>query len=369
MRLISALLVGLAALSTAASAPASHVVHEKRDSTPSRWVNLGRVQPNSKHIMRVGLKQNNIDKAYEYLMDVSHPSSPNYGKHWTPEQVIEAFAPSDETVSSVRQWLNEAGIADSRITHTENKGWLAFVATGRELEGLLHTEFYNYKDKSSGNKVVACEQYAEELPMSRCNGLTFARYHVPQQIQQHIDFIKPGILLAPSKKGTSVERSVKRSAGSRPPKNRPVMEAPPPGLANCDKLITPECIKALYKIPPATKAHPNNSLGIFEEGDFYSQKDLDLFFANMSSHIPQGTHPIPAFIDGAKAPVSVEQAGGESDLDFELAYPIVYPQNITLYQTDDLLYALTSNYTSGFFNTFLDAIDGVSQPNNYFSVR
>lgn len=65
-------------------------------------VNLGRVQPDSKHIVRVGLKQSNLDKAYKYLMDVSHPSSPNYGKRWTPEQVTEAFAPSDETVSSVR---------------------------------------------------------------------------------------------------------------------------------------------------------------------------------------------------------------------------------------------------------------------------
>jgi tripeptidyl-peptidase-1 len=122
----------------------------------------------------------------------------------------------------------------------------------------------------------------------------------------------------------------------------------------------------LYKIPetpeyPNKTARADNSLGIFEEGDFYAQEDLDLHFANFTPRIPKGTHPTPAFIDGAKAPVPVRDAGGESDLDFELAYPIIYPQTITLYQTDDLFYSNNPNSTSnGGFNTFLDALDGVS---------
>lgn len=102
-------------------------------------------------------------------------------------------------------------------------------------------------------------------------------------------------------------------------------------------------------------------MGIYEEGDYYAQEDLDLFFANYTPYIPQGTHPTPAFIDGATAPTDVADAGGESDLDFELAYPLLYPQTITLYQTDDRYYATNPNSTStGGFNTFLDALDGVS---------
>jgi len=34
-----------------------------------------------------GLKQQNIHKGHDFLMDVSDPTSPNYGNHWTPEQV------------------------------------------------------------------------------------------------------------------------------------------------------------------------------------------------------------------------------------------------------------------------------------------
>ena len=52
------------------------------------------------------------------------------------------------------------------------------------------------------------------------------------------------------------------------------------------------------------------------------------------------------------------QAGGESDLDFQISYPIIYPQNSILFQTDDILYATGQEPSQGFLNTFLDAIDG-----------
>jgi tripeptidyl-peptidase-1 len=73
--------------------------------------------------------------------------------------------------------------------------------------------------------------------------------------------------------------------------------------------------------------------------------------------IPVGTHPKLEAIDGAVAPVSVDKAGPESDLDFQISYPIIYPQNSILFQTDDPVYE--NNYTyEGFLNNFLDAIDG-----------
>ena len=38
------------------------------------------------------------------------------------------------------------------------------------------------------------------------------------------------------------------------------------------------------------------------------------------SNIPSGTKPKAAFVDGATAPTTQSNAGGESDLDFEIAY-------------------------------------------------
>jgi tripeptidyl-peptidase-1 len=136
------------------------------------------------------------------------------------------------------------------------------------------------------------------------------------------------------------------------------------GLSTCDKFIVLACIRALYDIPKVPEysysgPRADNAMGIFEEGDFYLQEDLHLFFLNFTSYIPNGTHPTPALIDSAEVPIPFP-AGGESDLDFQLAYPLIYPQAITLYQTDDFNYAINSRPGTAFFNTFLDTLDGVS---------
>jgi len=189
-----------------------------------------------------------------------------------------------------------------------------------------------------------------------------------------VDYITPGIkLLAPTKRGREKRgfgvSSGQYGHGAAPPLKSTVGIFSIPDandLSTCDEYITPACIRALYGVPPVPeylygKPRSDNSLGIFEEGDYYAQEDLNLFFANFTPYIPQGTHPTPAFIDGATAPTDVADAGGESDLDFELSYPLIYPQTITLYQTDDEYYATNPNSTSsGGFNTFLDALDGVS---------
>ena len=87
-----------------------------------------------------------------------------------------------------------------------------------------------------------------------------------------------------------------------------------------------------------------------------------MYFASYAPYIPNGTHPIPAFIDGGTAPVPQPQAGDEADVDLVIAIPLIYPQTVTLYQTDDPIYGNQFGYTGfdGLFNTFLDALDGVS---------
>ena len=197
------------------------------------------------------------------------------------------------------------------------------------------------------------------------------RYYLPEHVREHVDYITPGIkLLTPSYSRSDPDLQ-KRTFGVtspghhlQPPLKKPV---PPPGIqalvnaplaATCGTAITPACIMTLYNITKATKAASGNQLGIFEDlGDVYSQTDLNDFFASLAPNIPQGTHPILDAIDGAKAPNPVTSAGAESDLDFQISYPIIYPQNSILYQTDDPVYEANYVY-QGFLNNFLDAIDG-----------
>lgn len=79
-------------------------------------------------------------------------------------------------------------------------------------------------------------------------------------------------------------------------------------------------------------------MGFYESLDAFSQTDLNLFFKKFLPHIPQNTGPHVYSVDGGIAPVSVHSPynTGESDTDLELAYSLVYPQKIVVYEVDDI---------------------------------
>jgi tripeptidyl-peptidase-1 len=89
----------------------------------------------------------------------SHPESPNFGKHWTPEEVHEIFAPAESTVQAVRDWLVASGVEDALIVHTDNKGWLAFDIPTWQAEEIFQTEYHEHVHADTGNVRVGCDEY------------------------------------------------------------------------------------------------------------------------------------------------------------------------------------------------------------------
>lgn len=258
-------------------------------------------------------------------MEVAHPASPKYGQHWSSDEVIKAFSPSDDTVDSVAAWLIESGISRERITHSDNKAWLAFDATVKEAESLLHTEYFHdgIEDEEDRGSMVGCNEY-----------------HLPKHIQEHVDYVTPGLkstmldLRSPSRRKRSADQSSAKSRqGSKiRPQEKRFKSVPDlahafanSSLDDCDEFITPPCLRALYNFEapsPNATVSSNNSIGIFEEGDFYAQEDFNSFFTKYTPYIPNGTHPLLDSVDGGEAPVDLADAGGESNLDFLLAYPM-----------------------------------------------
>lgn len=250
----------------------------------------------------------------------------------------------------MREWLISSGIEASRIGHSVNKQWIQFDATAEEAEELLKTEYHTYEHTASGRTTQACEEY-----------------YVPHHVKEHVDYITPGLRLLHGGKVSTPEAKQKRMArkDGKNLNNIPIIGPILNGIKNasiaeelslCDQYITPPCIAEMYNISQATTAASGNQLGIFEEGDFYAAEDLVLFFASFAQNIPLTTEPKLEGVDGGFAPGLY--AGGESNLDLQISYPIIYPQNSIIFQTDDLNYALGIEESSGFLNTFLDAIDG-----------
>lgn len=149
----------LAAVAIAFPTSSNHVVHEKRTPISYKtWAKRDAVPADMSLPMRIGLKQSNLDRGHDLLMDVSNPTSTNYGKHYSAEEVHEMFSPKADTVDAVRGWLQQAGISKDRVSVSTNKAWLQFDAPTKEAEELLKTRFHFFENLNTGDANIACDE-------------------------------------------------------------------------------------------------------------------------------------------------------------------------------------------------------------------
>lgn len=79
---------------SAIASPTSHyAVHERRDRAPHGWSKREQLDGRAVMPMRIALAQKNMDRGDEFLQNVSHPNSANYGQHWSAKQVANMFSP------------------------------------------------------------------------------------------------------------------------------------------------------------------------------------------------------------------------------------------------------------------------------------
>lgn len=194
-------------------------------------------------------------------------------------------------------WLISGGIAAERLSLSVNKQWIQFDAPAHEVEDMIFADFYVFEHATTGTKNVAVDEY-----------------HLPLDIQEHVDYITPGI------KMRTDPRELKKLKQKRQPKvpmkrdvrptyfddgQKPASAIPNFSTAlltpqNCDLYVTAACMRSQYEIPNNTLAAPGNELGIFESlNDHYSKYDLDVFFSTLYPYIPNGTYPLEELIDGA----------------------------------------------------------------------
>jgi tripeptidyl-peptidase-1 len=174
--------------------------------------------------------------------------------------------------------------------------------------------------------LVKCRCLNDEIVIS---------YHLPEHLAPHIDYITPGVKMTQSVKRTFMRKTKRSSqAGATRtalhttaemslPEKWSAPEGVSPELAGCGFNMTPPCIRALYDIPlPTNKPNPKNALGLYEQGDYFAKKDLDLYWKNVYPEVPQGTYPKPQLIDGANysVPANSSLNTGESNIDIQMTY-------------------------------------------------
>jgi tripeptidyl-peptidase-1 len=330
--------LGLAASAIADPTLSPWQLHERRSHIPAGWTRTRKLDSSVPVPLRFALAQSNIENMEALLYEVSHPGSPNYGNHWSASQIAAKFAPSTESIETVRSWLIESGVEPHRMKLSPTKGWLEVASTVEEAENLLLAEYHVY-DHQTGTKHIACESY-----------------HLPEHVTPHVDFVTPTIHFDAkiSKRDKYGRVPIGQPGQGSIPKTTGQIDGLLDQIEDCDKQITPICLRALYGLWYQPVSGNVNSYGIVEYSpQAYVQSDLDMFAKNFSTGL-EGVSPTLVSIDGGSIPTSASSFdyNGESNLDLEYAMTLVTKgQNVTLYQVGD-------SVEGGSFNTFLDALDG-----------
>lgn len=216
-------------------------VHERRDVAHEQgWTKVGRAAADTPLTLRIGLKQRNLERADEFVRAVADPRSATYGRHWTPREVADMFAPSDDAVTDTEQWLVAEGVARDRISRSPGRNWVRVATTVSEAEALLDTVYnvyendYIHGEDSNSAQIIACEAYS-----------------VPAAIRRHVDLVAPTIQFD-EREAIVVTRAVRRSSVRReeslPPKFKKLSSSTaledPESLDNCSERTTPACLRA-----------------------------------------------------------------------------------------------------------------------------
>ena len=173
----------LYALSSLSMTRSSHVFKEHALlSMRSDVQKVNRAQPLAKHTVVFAISQRNIPELERILLDVSDPTSENYGKHLTRAEV-GAFTSNPTATEAVLEYLltvKEVTI-DHRTLYDEY-----ITATGpvEVWEALLNTEFNVYALKEAHFGVDSAES-----DVGHMKSRVFVRsesYSLPSELSEHV---------------------------------------------------------------------------------------------------------------------------------------------------------------------------------------
>ena len=293
----------------------------------SQWNRGHEADGNQLLQVSIALTIQNVDLGVETLLRISDPTSPDYGKYLSTEDVARMFEPKPNAVSHVMEWLGESGINQSHVNLSYGGDRLSLNLSVQEATLLLETTFNHQTHQETGQEQIACQYY-----------------HIPESLVGSIDYI-----LAASPVPTHQQI----------PRQQVILNDKVTALAslplNCLTQTTLLCLRNLYRIPDDVLPHPNNSFGIFEPSWIsWLPEDLDQFFRQMQRNLV-GHRPKVDAVNGGylQRNYTGPNWNEEPNLDFEYAMALTSPQEVTNIQVgsyeevgnlDDMLAAFDKYY-------------------------
>ncbi len=302
------------------------------------------------------LPEDGVQSAARHLHDISNPSSPNFGQHWSAQKVARHFAPRATVVQNIRSWLKTSGISRIKLSHDQSH--LSFVTTISNAEKLLATKYFYVNDMEGVSKKT----------------LGVVEYSLPADIDDKVIYIHPTFPLPIDQNSHSDSKPVDLAAVKRQKPHvrrqfiRPQSRVNNTTTIDCTKQVTPECLRLIYNIPQSgndDEIHPNSTFGLYHMSfKTWLPDDLDMFFGEVAPSLV-GQRPKLQAISGGYQQTDYKGLvyNAEPNLDFEYAIALTHPQPVTNIQVGDFKgIGLTSNMLAAYDELYCGALDPVYDP-------
>lgn len=228
---------------------ASHVlaadnyqIMEELQSTPEGWTQGATPSPNTILHLRLAIHQPKAEDFQKRDIELSTPGKPTYGRHMKREEVSDFLRPETHVSEALQSWLSKEGVPDTDI---EDLGdWINFRAPVSQVEKMLDTRFHYFHNDDNNVKMIR----------------TLA-YSVPDGLGPHVDMIQPTTRFGrPQQHGSTLFRTGRIA--------NPKME-----IDDCIDVVTPSCIRKLYRMDELGNGDARNKIGISGYLDQFARHD------------------------------------------------------------------------------------------------
>ncbi|KAK3901214.1 peptidase-like protein [Staphylotrichum tortipilum] len=307
----------LTAAALAAVGQCASTVLESVAVKPEGWTRLSDASPDQHLTLRIALQQPHEALFERTLYEVSDPAHPRYGQHLSRDALSALMAPRAESTVAVRTWLRSAGISDASVDDAGE--WINLRVTVREASALLDADFGVWGHDGTNVKRVRA-----------------LKYSVPDEVTQHIKMVAPVVRFGQVRPQRSQIFEVVETP-QQPAQFKVAAEIPPQSLnaTACNATMTPECLRALYKVGSYQAAETKHGLfgvcGYLEEWAKYDQLEL---FADKYAPYAADTNFTGLGVNGGVNPQGPSQNDDvEANLDIQYAVAMAYKTPITYYST------------------------------------
>eukprot|EP01035_Chromulina_nebulosa_P020460 gene20460-26548_t len=159
-------------------------IFESRDD----YVQINKADSNSVHEVIFAIKQNNLDVLDKFLMDVSTPKSPKYGKYLTRKEVASITA-NPEANEAVVKYCQSNGL--EIVKSTPYGEYITAKATIDVWEKLFGTTFYEFKHvESKRPNVFRAYHYSIDSELSNHLSAVFNTVQLPSRLNPKLPVMK-----------------------------------------------------------------------------------------------------------------------------------------------------------------------------------